>query len=201
MSSGLENEARWVELAAAGDFDSFAALYSCHLDTIYRYIYYRTADVHDAEDLTEQVFLQAWESMAKYRPVGSCFCNWLYRIAHNLVVDHHRRQKRRSEENLEDELELADADGETALEAVITAEECAALAAAVAQLPDDQQQVLLLRFIEGLGHTEIAQIINKSEGACRVVQYRALVALKKILSERRDAGPNWGTALTVKRKV
>jgi RNA polymerase sigma-70 factor, ECF subfamily len=186
MPDGLENEARWVELAAGGDFESFAALYSRHLETIYRYIYYRTGEPHDAEDLTELVFLKAWEAIPTYKPVGTCFCSWLYRISHNIVVDHHRRQKRWVHEELESESGPTGPAQEDVLDEVINAEDSAALAAAITELPDEQQQVVLLRFIEGLGHSEVAQILNKSEGACRGMQYRALVSLKKILSERHE---------------
>ncbi len=190
MPAGLENETRLIERAAAGDFDSFAALYSSHLDTIYRYIYFRTGNTHDAEDLTEQTFLKAWESISTYKAVGSRFRNWLYRISHNMVVDHHRRQKRFIQEDLEEELNLADPAATDVLNTVISSEESAALAAAIGQLPEEQQQMVLLRFIEGLGHTEIAQIVNKSEGACRGMQYRALAALKKNLSDAHERKPN-----------
>jgi RNA polymerase sigma-70 factor, ECF subfamily len=184
MKGAAENEFRWVELAMAGDFDSFAALYSRHLETIYRYIYYRTGDSHDAEDLTEQVFLKAWEAMSRYKPVGSCFCSWLYRISHNIVVDHHRRKKRVSYEELEGDNLPPDGAEWSLLDTMISAEESATLAAAIVRLPEDQQQVLLLRFIEGLGHAEIAQILNKSEVACRGIQYRALTALHRILTDQ-----------------
>ena len=93
MVIALDNEDRLVELAMSGDFDAFAAIYSLHLNAIYRYIYYWTGDTQDAEDLTEQVFLKAWEALSNYKPVGCRFINWLYRISHNTVVDHHRRRK------------------------------------------------------------------------------------------------------------
>ncbi len=193
MSGTAEDEARWVERAVAGDFDSFAALYSRHLETVYRYIYYRTGDVRDAEDLTEQVFLKAWEAMSRYRPVGSCFCSWLYRISHNIVVDHHRRERRVTYEELEgDNLPTEGAEW-SLLDSIISAEESATLAAAIVRLPEDHQQVILLRFIEGLGHSEIAQILNKSEVACRGIQYRALAALHRILVDQKGKlqGQTW----------
>lgn len=185
MTVAAEDEARWVERATAGDFDAFAALYARHLDAIYRYIYYRTGDVRDAEDLTEQVFLKAWQAMARYQPLGSSFCHWLYRISHNVVVDHHRRAKRVVNEELKTDDLPPDGAEWSLLDAVISAEESAALAAAIVRLPEDHQQVILLRFIEGLGHAEIAQILNKSEVACRGIQYRALAALHRLLTEQR----------------
>lgn len=188
MVGPQDNETRLVELAISGEFDSFAALYTRHLDAIYRYIYYRTGDSLDAEDLTEQAFIRAWEALPGYKPLGSCFIHWLYRIAHNLVVDHHRRQKQTlnqvelSEEDLPDQAQAA------ALDAIVQAEETDSLGAAIARLPEEYQLIITLRFIEGLGHTEIAQLLEKSEGACRGLQHRALSALNKILAAEQERG-------------
>ena len=136
---------------------------------------------NDAEDLTGQVFLKAWESLPGYKRRGNPFASWLYRIAHNVVVDHRRRQK---PVVAMPSLEAVDRESRqpTPLERVIEAEEAAALATAIAQLPEEQQQVIVLRFIEGLKHAEVAHIMNKSEGACRMIQHRALTALNQLLS-------------------
>jgi len=187
MVDARDNEARLVELAMSGDFDSFAALYTRHLDAVYRYIYYRTGDVQDAEDLTEQVFLKAWEALANYKPVGSQFINWLYRISHNVVVDHHRRSRFVSPQPLEATSSL-DPGPETALDRMIHAEEAASLAKAIGRLTEEQQQVIILRFIEGLGHAEIARILEKSEVACRGIQHRALASLNQILTSLQERG-------------
>jgi RNA polymerase sigma-70 factor (ECF subfamily) len=176
-----DNEARLVELAISGDFDAFAALYSLHLNAIYRYIYFRTGDQQDAEDLTEQVFLKAWEALSNYRPVGRRFINWLYRISHNIVVDHHRRNKLIADDPL-NETGLADNVQDLALERIIQSEENAALAVAIKKLPEEYQQIIILRFIEGLGHADVARILEKSEVACRGMQYRALNSLNQILA-------------------
>ncbi len=182
MGNTPENETRFIELAMAGDFDSFAVLYTCHLDVIYRYTFYRTGDEQDAEDLTEQVFLKAWEALPNFRPAGCTFINWLYRIAHNTVVDYHRRQKLITFEALSGNDLPSDHDQETVLDTVILSEEKTLLATAVRRLPDEFQQVIILRFIEGLGHAEIARILEKSEVACRGIQFRALASLNKLLN-------------------
>jgi RNA polymerase sigma-70 factor (ECF subfamily) len=182
MGNALENEARFIKQAMAGDFNSFAALYTHHMDVIYRYTYYRTGDVQDAEDLTEQVFLKAWEALPNFKPAGCSFINWLYRIAHNSVVDFHRRQKIVTFESLGGENLPPEDVHETVLDAVILMEESASLAAAIRRLPDEFQQVIILRFIEGLGHAEIARILEKTEVACRGIQFRALASLNKILN-------------------
>jgi RNA polymerase sigma-70 factor (ECF subfamily) len=174
-------EAALVERAIVGDADAFGELYLLHLDAIYRYIRYRVGDARDAEDLTEQVFLNAWKALSGYKRRRDPFASWLYRIAHNVVVDYHRRRKPVASMPPQEEVDR-EYQRPTPLEQVIGAEEAAALATAIAQLSEDQQQVIILRFIEGLKHAEIARIIGKSEGACRIIQYRALVALNQLLS-------------------
>jgi len=181
MPDSSRREVTLVERAVAGDADAFGELYLLHLDAIYRYVYFRVGDANDAEDLTGQVFLKAWESLPGYKRRGNPFASWLYRIAHNVVVDHRRRQK---PVVAMPSLEAVDRESRqpTPLERVIEAEEAAALATAIAQLPEEQQQVIVLRFIEGLKHAEVAHIMNKSEGACRMIQHRALTALNQLLS-------------------
>jgi RNA polymerase sigma-70 factor, ECF subfamily len=183
-----EHEARLVELATAGRFDAFASLYTRHLDAIYRYTYYRTGNAQDAEDLTEQVFIKAWEGLPHYRAVGCAFASWLYRIAHNLVIDYYRKQKSCRESIGLNETAWTTAPPESTLDAVIQAEETDRLAAAIACLPDDYQQIITLRFIESLGHAEIAGIMDKSEAACRALQHRALSALNRLLAAQQERG-------------
>jgi RNA polymerase sigma-70 factor (ECF subfamily) len=182
MPDSSHDEAILVERAAAGAADAFGELYQLYLDDIYRYVYYRTGDTRDAEDLTEQVFLRAWEALPGYKRRGNPFTSWLYRIAHNLVVDHHRRQKSTVPILTSEEVSWV-SEEPNSLERIIRAEEAAALAAAITQLPEEQQQVIVLRFIEGRKHTEVARIIGKSEGACRIIQHRALTALSRLLSD------------------
>jgi RNA polymerase sigma-70 factor (ECF subfamily) len=182
MSNPSQYEAVLVECAVAGAADAFGELYQLHLDAIFRYVYYRIGDTSDAEDLTEQVFLKAWEALPGYKQRGNPFTSWLYRIAHNIVVDYHRHQKRTVPMPPPEKIDRA-SEQPTSLERVIRAEEAAALAEAIAQLSDEQQHVIVLRFIEGRKHAEVARIIGKSEGACRIIQYRALTTLNQLLSD------------------
>jgi RNA polymerase sigma-70 factor (ECF subfamily) len=182
MPDSRAGESVLVERAIAGDAEAFGELYVLHLDAIYRYIYYRVGDAQDAEDLTEQVFLRVWQALPGYEQRGYPFSSWLYRIAHNAVVDYHReRGGATGALPLEDWVE--NGSRAAALDEVISAEEAAALSAAVKQLSDDQQQVILLRFVEGMSHAQVAHIVGKSEGACRVIQHRALAALSQLLVE------------------
>jgi RNA polymerase sigma-70 factor (ECF subfamily) len=173
-----------VDQAIAGDADAFGELYVLHLDAIYRYVYFRVGNTHDAEDITEQAFLKAWEALPEYQHRGNPFINWLYRIAHNLVVDFHRQRKPADPIPLV-EKDVLKSEEPTSLEQIIEAEEAAAMATAIAQLPGEQQQVIVLRFIEGLKHAEVARLLDKSQGACRVLQYRALANLNQLLNGAR----------------
>ncbi len=184
MSVSPDDEATLVQCAVAGDAEAFGRLYLLHLDSIYRYVYFRVGDVDEAQDLTEQVFLRAWEALPRYQARTSPFKSWLYRIAHNLIVDHHRRGS--AEAIPMEEEQGYESQQAAVLDQVIEDEETAVLAKAVAQLPDAQQQVLILRFVEGLSHEEIARIVHKSQEACRVIQHRALAALNRILGGRRQ---------------
>lgn len=185
MSHPCHDEASLVERAVGGDTDAFGALYQRHMDAIYRYVYLRVGDTKDAEDLTEQTFLNAWEALPGYTHRGNPFTSWLYRIAHNVVVDHHRRRRPILSTPLADRGEQASRPP-TTLDQVIQAEEADTLAAAIAQLPEEQQQIVILRFVEGLRHAEVARIMDKSEGACRVMQHRALAALNRLLTGARE---------------
>lgn len=174
-----------VAQATAGDTEAFGQLYQHHLDAIYRYIYFRVNNVQDAEDLTEQVFLKAWEALPGYKQKGKPLLNWLYRIAHNSVIDFYRRRKQ-SEKITDDELNWEN-ESVNVLDEVIEVEEAHLLARAIKQLPDEQQELVILRFVEGFNHDEVAEILQKSNGACRTIQYRALAKLNRLLSDQRMA--------------
>jgi len=177
-----DDERNLVELAISGNADAFGELYLHYIDSIFRYFYFRVGDVEEAEDLSEQVFLKAWEALAYYKNLGFPFSSWLFRIAHNLVVDFHRKSKTipHSLENLADEIENFDKQANT-LSMVIEKDDKRELSKAISRLPEDQQQVIVLRFIEGLSHKEIARIMEKNEGACRMIQHRALSTLNRLI--------------------
>jgi RNA polymerase sigma-70 factor (ECF subfamily) len=171
-----------VRRAVQGDAEAFGDLYMLHLDRIYRYIFYKVGNEREAEDLTEQVFLNAWEAIGGYRHKGHPFYSWLYRIAHNVVIDYYRTGK---EEEPLDDVSFTLTDESLKPEELMTQEaEVVRLCEAIAQLPEKRQELILLRFVEGLSHAQVAQILGKSEGSCRVMQHRALTALSEILGER-----------------
>jgi RNA polymerase sigma-70 factor (ECF subfamily) len=166
-----------IARAARHDADAFGDLYERYLALIYRYVFYRVDDVAEAEDLTEQVFLKAWEALEHYQKRKVPFSAWLYRIAHNVIVDRHRTRKETLP--LEGQV-LRDATGgpEDRLDRRETIE---AVAHALSQLTPLHRQVLTLRFISGFSHAETARVLERSEEAVRVLQHRALAALRELL--------------------
>jgi RNA polymerase sigma-70 factor (ECF subfamily) len=169
--------------AQRGDAQAFGDLYEHYLNAIYRYVYYRVGEVAEAEDLTEMVFLKAWEALDKYEVRDVPFSAWLYRIAHNVVVDRHRTHK--DNVSLDATLPLQDeaAGPEDQIDAL---ENIETLSRALSQLLPDYQQVLTLRFISGLSHADTGRVLKRSEEAVRVLQYRALSALRKLLGKERE---------------
>lgn len=171
------NETTLVRMAQQGDRDMFAALYEAYNSRIYRYIYFRVPDEALAEDLTSQVFLKVWEKLHTYQIGQSPFVAWIYRIAHNTVIDYYRTRK--AAVSMEDvkERELSHYDDiEEHLDAQVQSQE---LRAAMAGLTQDQQQVLLMKFVAGMSTTEIAKKMRKQEGAVRALQMRGLQGLSK----------------------
>jgi RNA polymerase sigma-70 factor (ECF subfamily) len=182
MDYSHSDEASLVESAMFGDEDAFGELYLRHLDAIFRYIFFRIGVSEDAEDLTEQVFLKAWEALPGYQSVGNPFSSWIYRIAHNMVVDFHRKNSRQLLQlDQTEEVKNIPSTQPGYLEQLIIKEEMESLVNAVAMLPDEQQNLLILRFIQELSHKEVAEIMEKNEGACRMIQHRALSNLSRIL--------------------
>lgn len=175
-----DNEIKLVVRAINGDSDAFSILYGYYQDAIYRYIFVRVGNALEAEDLTEDVFVRAWEALPHYHLTQHPFKSWLYRIAHNLIVDHHR--KRKPVGLIDEELQPNTAAVSLPEEIVELNQESHVLAAAIRQLGEEEQLVVVLRFVEGLSHREVAEVIGKSEAASRVIQHRALLALNRYLT-------------------
>jgi RNA polymerase sigma-70 factor (ECF subfamily) len=183
-SDPLPDERRLVRKAKSGDSDAFARIYDAYVERVYRYIYFRVTDDTAAEDLTSQVFLKAWESLDRYQIGSSPYIAWLYTIARNLVIDHYRTNKETV--NLEDAVHLT-ADGPSPDDEVQGRFELQAMRDALQFLTDEQQQVLILRFIAGLSTENVAEIMEKREGAIRALQMRALQTLSKYMQEKEVA--------------
>ncbi|HEX6269196.1 MAG TPA: sigma-70 family RNA polymerase sigma factor [Anaerolineales bacterium] len=178
----LENERQLVLQAQAGSAEAFGQLYDAYMERIYRFIYFRVEDQQTAEDITSQVFLRAWNHLDRFRLGRTPYLAWLYTIAHNAVIDHYRTRKVSTA--LED-VRLSQPDYAEAVENNIDfAVEMGSIKSAMRTLTDDQQQVLTLKFIEGMSNDEIARHLGKREGAIRALQMRGLRALAKLLEEK-----------------
>lgn len=170
------DETTLVLRAVGGDTAAFTTLYDQYYDRIYRHVYYRVGRVEDAEDLTQQVFLQAWRAIGRFRPKGSPFVAWLFTIAHNIVVNFYRRSK--AVQPLPENVAALRVDGGPESDLRMDQEQ---VRQAITMLKPDQQQVLIMRFLEDLPHRDIAVAIGKSEANVRVIQHRALHELRQVL--------------------
>ena len=183
MNNQQTQEAPTVARAIAGDTAAFGSLYERYLDAIYHYVFYRLESHEEAEDLTELVFLRAWQALENNPPREIPFRLWLYRIAHNAVVDHYRTRK--DQVGLEAVAHLP-----TPLEgpeaSLARQEQAEILKRAMMLLKEEHQQVLTCRFVVGLSHAETAVIMQRNEGAVRALQYRAIVALRSRLITQGD---------------
>lgn len=172
-----------VARASRGDREAFGDLYELYLDEIYHYISYRVADQVEAEDMTEIVFLKAWEVLPRSSTPISNLRAWLYRVAHNLVIDRHRTRK----VSLSLDAAADRHDGAPTPETVAqTREESAQLASMIAGLDPRHQQVLLCRFVSGMSHAETAEVMKLKENHVRVLQYRALKEMRRRMAENSD---------------
>ncbi len=172
-----------AERAAKRDEQAFAKLYDLYVEKIYKYIYYKSGRTDEAEDLTAQVFLKAWEAIDHYKWEGYPFSTWLYRIAHNQMIDYYRTHREtfpldtaRARESTIDPLEAA--------ERTFTSGQ---IRVALQHLTHDQQRVVVLRFLEGYSTSEVASIMDKDPDAIRALQHRALRALQPWMSEPKEA--------------
>lgn len=165
--------------AAQADRAAFGALYRRYLDRVYGYCFYLLGDHHDAEDVTERTFLSALDAIDRFRDDGASFRAWLFRIAHNELVNALRTRSRRRTEPLEGAAEPSSGDDPAA--AASSADEARRVHRALGRLSDDRRQVVVLRFVDGLSAREIGAVLQRSEGAVRVLQHRALRELAAIL--------------------
>jgi RNA polymerase sigma-70 factor (ECF subfamily) len=176
----LSNTDRLLDKAIKGDGDAFGRLYDMYVDRVYRHIYYRVSNTDDAEDLTQQVFIRAWQAIHRYKRTASPFLAWLIKISQNLVVDFYRSKKTKvyidfdlvTTESKNDPVQLA--------EEHFNRHE---IRQAVNKLKGNQQQVVLMRFIEDFSFSEIAAALGKSQGAIRVILHHGLTKLKTILEK------------------
>lgn len=178
----VQKEKELIQRAQQGDLAAVSELYNSHVDRIYHYVRYRINDEQTAEDITAEVFLRAIEGLGSYNDQGVPFIAWLYRIARARVIDYWRSLKHRQTTPLDDPLLQ---DSLVVVDEAINTDflQHRSLRLALQQLTDDQQNVIILKFMQGLGNAEIAQVLGKTEGAIKALQRRALESLARLLNE------------------
>ena len=167
----------------------FAELYRAHLRDVYSYSFYRVGNHHDAEDLTEQTFLQAYRHFerALAESNGRPLRPWLIRIAHNLAANLYRDRSRKPQTPIDDTHMLSAL--HTTEELVEGRDELARILVAVKELPDDRREALIMRFALGMDNREIARAMGRSDGATKVLLHRAIRQLEEIIGARQEGGP------------
>jgi RNA polymerase sigma-70 factor (ECF subfamily) len=173
----ITNEDALVEQAKT-DPAAFGILYENYVNRIYNYIYYRVGNQHDAEDLTARTFHRALDHIERYVNRGAPFSAWLYRIAHNLVANWHRDQSRRKIISLDD-IKLRVQRRDEPDQMTELREEKDELLTAIRRLPPDRQQLLILKFVEGMSNAEIGEVMSRSEGAIKSLYHRTLLSLRE----------------------
>ncbi len=173
-------DAKLLNEAKAFDAAALSTIYDRYEGRIYSYVYHRVGDAQVAEDLTAQVFLRMLEAIQNENAWQSSFSGWLYRIAHNLVIDHYRRRARLTHISLDEVpvLLAENMDPQQTAERRLQGER---VRRAINRLTEEQAQIVSLRFLEGLSIAEVADITGKTEGAVKALQYRALTSLRRLL--------------------
>jgi RNA polymerase sigma-70 factor, ECF subfamily len=171
-----------VALGQQGDRDALEELYLIHFDRIYSYLHVSVGNRHDAEDLTTQTFLKMLEKIGTFKWQSAPFSAWLFRIAHNLAMDHFRANRRwQPEEEVPEPVGDAEPSAELKAMQTIGRESMLKL---IDRLSPEQQQVLTLKFVFNLPNAEVAAILDKTEGAIKSLQHRALVSLQKQIQQQ-----------------
>ena len=178
MPGKQEKDCELIRRAQRGDQHAFGDLYVTHAPAIFRYLFAHLQNSMDAEDLTGEVFLKAWKSLPKYTERGAPFLAFLFRIARNALVDHYRHNNRLEHKAPEEMDGYKVENMPEPVETVGRRLEHQKILGVMSQLRPDYQSVLTLRFISELSPEEIAQVMNRSVGAIRVLQHRALAALR-----------------------
>jgi len=177
----LEDEHKLIMEAKGGEGEAFGRLYDYYLPAIYRFILLKVSQREEAEDLTHQVFLKAWQNISGFSARGFPFSSWLYRIARNIVIDHYR--KGRPVISIDEELVVEQLILRPDITALDDRQDITLIMGSLKELKDIERDIVIMRFVEDLSIKEVAIIVNKSEGAIKVIQHRALNKIREILNK------------------
>ena len=181
----MQEEGRLAQDARAGSGEAFAKLYEMYFDRVFRYVLVRVGNPAEAEDLAGDVFIRAYESLKSYQWRGVPFSAWLFRIAHNRIVDHLRKEGGKEPVYLDGPIGL---EGEDPHEQAVLSINVEETKRAMAELTDAQRHVIALRFASGLSIAETARAMQKNEGAIKALQHSAVRALRRVMERRGVLG-------------
>ena len=185
-SAEREEDAALARRAAKGEAEAFGVLYDRYVDKVYRYTFYRVRNEAEAEDVTSEVFMRALRAIPKYEP-RQAFLAWLYRIARNAIIDRSRRQANRQQVSFEDALAHPNADQVVNPdEGLLAGSDATAVRKAMRQLTPLQQEILVLRYVEGFDTKTISKLVGKRDGTVRGIEFRALNALRGLIPSREQ---------------
>ena len=180
----LEGEQAYIEKAQTGDAACFGRLYDHYLTPIYRFIALKVGTRQEAEDLSHEVFISAWQKLPTYQAQGFPFSSWLYKIARNRVIDYYRTKKTHlsidDEVSVDEDMFGVQSEIDNVLDVGL---DIAAVKVAMQQLTPEQREVVQLRFLDELSPAEIAKLLDKREGTVRIIQHRAIHKLKQLLGD------------------
>ncbi|MDP9320096.1 MAG: RNA polymerase sigma factor [Chloroflexota bacterium] len=183
-SAEREEDAALARRAASGEVEAFGVLYDRYVDAVYRYVFYRVRNEAEAEDVTSDVFMRALRAIPKYEP-RQAFLAWLYRIARNAVIDRSRRRAARQQVSFEDALAHPHADHVvTPDEGLLAGSDASVVRKAMERLTPLQQEILVLRYVEGFDTKTISKLVGKADGTIRGIEFRALTALRSLIPSR-----------------
>jgi len=175
----LDGEENLIKRAIKGEASAFGSLYDCYQPKIYRFVLIKVGRREEAEDLTHQTFLNAWQGMESYKHMGFPFSSWLYKIAKNQIADFYRSHKNETSlEKVDPEYFVAPASVQFETEEKMEMEK---VVLAIRKLKPEYQDVIAIRFVEDLSIQEAAKALEKSEGAVKLLQHRAIKELKRLL--------------------
>lgn len=186
----MQSDEQLAKAAQQGDVQAFAQLYEHYVASVYRYVVARVGSKTEAEDLTGDIFIRAFESIRSYEWRGVPFSSWLFKIGHNRIVDHFRKEGSKEFVYMDGPLSLDGPDPHDAVELKINMEEALS---ALKELTEAQRQVIALRFASGLSLAETAAVMRKKEGAIKALQHSAIQALRRTLERRGKLSTTLGT--------
>ncbi|MHB8631170.1 MAG: RNA polymerase sigma factor [Candidatus Limnocylindria bacterium] len=185
-SAEREEDAALARRAGSGEAEAFGVLYDRYMASVYRYVFYRVRNEAEAEDVTSEVFMRALRAIPQYEP-RQAFLAWLYRIARNAVIDRSRRRAARQQVSFEDALAHPGADHVVNPDAgLLAGSDASAVRQAMLQLTPLQQEVLVLRYVEGFDTKTISKLVGKRDGTIRGIEFRALAALRLLIPSREQ---------------